>query len=217
MGHDKRTRREDIVTLFGVYDIPMKLQAGQIDQAADFGRDAIFFDIFEQYKHLFRESEQFDHGDAWPFGFMALAKRQYFIDDDDVVWPCRLAHVSELPQFQRNDRIKGTATAPVLYLADRKFYFEPPTMEGVFIEYFKYPNSLADYAIEDDETDTMPEAVEPLIARAGFERALKMQVDDDVALKLTHEEYQQTTRGIEKLFAEKFIEQTKSPLKEDQS
>lgn len=212
----KKQRRDDIVTMSGQYDVELKLQPGQIDQAADFGRDAIFWEFFDQYKHVFREKAQFSHGDNWPQRFMALAKRQYLVDGGNT-YPIRLAHVSELAQFQRNTRILGTATDPVLYLADRKFYFEPPTVAGAFIEYFKYPARLSEPDVLDTATDTMPAALEPLITRAGFERALKMQVDDADALKLTQDEYQKSIATLEQLFNEKFAEQTKNPLKEDQT
>lgn len=211
----KKDRRDDIVALFGVYDVPLKLAPGQIDQAAEFGRNAIFWDYFEQYKHRFRViGEQFSHGDEWPFGFMGLAKRQYVVDNA-IEYDVRLAHVTELPQFIRNERIKGTQFCGVLYLADRKFYFEPITLEDVYIEYWKYPDPFADTAVPDTFTDTMPDALEPLITRAGFERALVMQVDDDTALKLTQAEYSSSIAALQRLWDEKFAEDTKNPLSED--
>lgn len=215
--HTRKDRREDIVTLFGVYDIPLKLQPGQLDQAADFGCQDVFAEYFEQYKHHFLvDDESFGDGDDWPERFMSLAKRQYVegLTDEEHI-DVRLAHVSELPKFFRNERIKGAADKPVMYLTDRKFHFIPDTTEAI-VEYYKYPEMLSE-GVDDEATDTMPLVLEPLIARAGFECALKMQVDEKDALELTKEEYKSTVQGLERLFAEKFIQDTKNPLEEERT
>jgi hypothetical protein len=196
----KAGRRNDIVALLGVYGVPCKLSPGQLDQCAEMARDEVFMNIFSAYKHLFRVSATYAHGDAWPAGYLGLAGRQYVVDGG-TNRPARFIHVGNLPMFKKNSRIAGTTTQPILYLADRTFRFFPTSVSMV-IETYKLPIPLADSAVADSATDTMPKQSEPYIARGGCERALKMMVDEKIALELTEAEIAQIVNAQTRVYAD---------------
>ena len=220
MGNTKATRNADIRSIADAYKIPIKLSDGDIDLCADMAKYDVFMGIFPERHHLFRiENQTFSHGDSWPMPggdkpiFFGLAGSQYVEGSPRVI--IRLARPSELPMVTRNNRLAGTTAQPILYMADRKFYFLPNTVTGATIEYFAYPDPLADPSVDPTATDTMPLDAEPAIARSGFEFMLKIMVERQLALELTKQEIAHTEGVLRNVFEKKYKLLNQEPGEED--
>ena len=194
----KAQRRDDVIGLLGVYGIVCKLSPGHIDQCVEMARDEVFCNIFSAYKHLFKVSATYAHGDSWPSGYMGLAGRRYVVDGANNR-RARYINPGNLPMFKKNTRIAGTTTQPILYLANKTFLFYPTSVSMV-IETYKMPAPMASAA--ESATDTMPMQSEPYIARGAMERALKMMVDEKTALELTEAELAQIDQAQRNFYLE---------------
>jgi hypothetical protein len=219
MGNTKGIRNADIRSIADSYKIPIKLSDGDIDQCADRGKLDIFMGIFPERHHLFRVINQtFNNGDDWPSilnngkpDFFGLAGRQFVAGTPEI--EVRFARPSEIPMLTRNGRIGATATQPVLFMANKKFY-----LMGVgtaTIEYFAYPRLLADPSIGYDQTDSMPLDKEPDIARSGFEFLLAMLVERQTSLDLTQKEIQHTEAVIKDVYEKKYRLLNREPGEDD--
>lgn len=198
-----------IITLSGVYDVVLKLSRGFFARAIEWSRDEVFWGAFESRQHLFQATDTLDDQEALPSGWLGFIEAHY--TNSGTVTPFRYITPKEIPGIRLTDIIKAVAADPCCGIWNKKFNTFPTAINGSTVTFYKHPVPL--YGAAESTTDTMPIDLEPLITRGAFERLLKMQVEEKVALKLTTIEIEATERAQSRLYEEMARELNANPMR----
>lgn len=218
MSWSKAKRRQRLLVYAGTYNAPLTDEdRNTIDHALEEARDRVFDSIFIERRHLFLSSKTFTDGDDYTKnsaqnasdGFLGWAKSAYYLGDGNngtvlnKKYPFRYAEAPEIPMLLSNLRTGASYVDPAIVFTDSKIVTFPAGLSGTF-EFYQHPCSLADPSIADTETDTIPDDLEMLNIRGGFENIVKLMVSEIGALRSTQQQLNEWKAISRKLYLEKF-------------